>query len=111
MERIIVDNAISYLFKCPHCHIPTVVQRNEVNCAIFRCGVFKATNIQIPQHAPKHECDRFARENLIHGCGKPYIISLSSFTVLPCDYSDDWSPPSQLRLHAWGRQKQSKRPT
>jgi hypothetical protein len=45
------------VIKCPHCHEEIVVMKEEINCAIFRHGVLKATGQQINPHASKEECD------------------------------------------------------
>ena len=57
--------------ECPHCKIV------EVNCAIFRCGIYK----QIPPHLSK-ECDAIVDK--IYGCGKPFC--LVNGKLEPCDY-------------------------
>ena len=33
----------SYVFNCPHCENPVQVQRDQVNCQIFRHGQMKNT--------------------------------------------------------------------
>jgi len=74
---------------CPHCQGTVIVQHNELNCRIFRHGVYWSNGQPIPPHAPKTECDRLVAENLIAGCGKPFqVISQSDGTELavPCDY-------------------------
>jgi len=63
-----------YIFKCPHCKIYIIVLKTETNCRIFRCGVYISNNNPIPPHTPKDECDRLKDENLIYGCGKPFIF-------------------------------------
>jgi hypothetical protein len=78
-----------YLFQCPHCQEDIIVQRNEINCAIFRHGVFKNNLQQILPHSPKNECDLWFEKDLIFGCGKPFelVIDVSNqpFTKI-CDY-------------------------
>ena len=63
-----------YIFKCPECKIYIIVLKTEINCRIFRCGVYISDNQAIAPHAPKIECDRLKNENLIYGCGKPFIF-------------------------------------
>jgi hypothetical protein len=53
------------LVNCPHCQ--QLIHVEQINCAIFRCGVEKQTGQQIPPHLPKPECDRLASENRIYG--------------------------------------------
>lgn len=71
---------------CPYCSI--MVEVVELNCKIFRCGVYKLSGEQINQHLPKNECDRLVQTNAIYGCGKPFRIinDISPFIVEICDY-------------------------
>ena len=73
-----------YIFNCPHCKIKVVVEKKQLNCKIFRCGIYKKTGKQIPPHSKKIICDRLAKNNLIYGCGKP-IIYKGNY-VEPCGY-------------------------
>lgn len=82
------------VFKCPHCQEDEscqdgiLVYLKEINCAIFRHGVFKDSGNQMPPHAPKDECDKLAKEDKIIGCGKPYeIVKINSeYKIQKCDY-------------------------
>ena len=73
---------------CPHCqgHIEIV----QINCAIFRHGVYKRTGQQLPPHAPKSECDTAAQQGLIEGCGKPFRVirkeNPAEYEAVVCDY-------------------------
>ena len=80
---------------CPHCDI--LIEVLELNCCIFRCGIYKKQNqgsappfeyIQIPPHSTKEECDRLIKNNEIYGCGKPFriIVASSGYIVEICDY-------------------------
>ena len=62
------------IFNCPHCDEGIVVKKNEINCTIFRHGVFKSNNQQMGPHTKKEECERLIKEKLIYGCGKPFKI-------------------------------------
>jgi len=72
-----------HYFRCPHCYKSVPVEPNQLNCRIFRHGVFKKTvpntlikeGVQIPPHATKQICDSFKKEGLIDGCGKPVQIT------------------------------------
>ena len=66
--------------ECPHCHVSVWVE--EVNCAIFRCGIVKATGEQVPPHLPKEECDRLG--DTIWGCSKPF--QLGDGALVKCDF-------------------------
>ena len=66
--------------ECPYCKIG--IEIVEVNCAIFRCGIYKDTFQQIPPHLPKKECDAIVDK--IYGCGRPF--KLVDGKLVPCDY-------------------------
>lgn len=77
-----------FLFSCPHCQGTVEVARNEVNCAIFRHGCYKACGTQINPHMPKEECDRLFSQGLIEGCGKPFrlVPENSNYKIEECEY-------------------------
>lgn len=81
MSEITIDGNI-LSFECPHCSLWIQVQKNEINCSIFRHGVFKNTMEQIPPHSSKDFCDRTI--GTIYGCGKPFKIINNR--VEKCDY-------------------------
>jgi hypothetical protein len=68
---------------CPHCKEPIII--DQLNCRIFRHGMFKYNFEQIPPHSSKPDCDRFVTDNLIFGCGKPFKIEPDGQVVI-CDY-------------------------
>lgn len=63
------DKAIVFV-ECPHC--TTLIEIAAVNCAIFRCGIFKRNGQQLPPHAPEAHCKAWAERGMINGCGKPF---------------------------------------
>jgi hypothetical protein len=72
---------------CPHCQGSVIVY--EMNCRIFRHGIFLHNGDQIPPHASKIDCDQWAEQGLLAGCGKPFqVIRQEDGTELaiPCDY-------------------------
>ncbi len=73
---------------CPHCNNVIQIYRNEINCAIFRHGVFKQTGIQMNPHLPKIECDKLISQDLIFGCGKPFKLTKDNenYKAEICDY-------------------------
>jgi hypothetical protein len=77
-----------YVFTCPHCQGTIIVAHHELNCRIFRHGVYKHNGEQVPPHAPKEECDRLVAQNLIIGCGKPFRIEGHGPTAVAvlCEY-------------------------
>jgi hypothetical protein len=73
---------------CPHCECCVLIMENEVNCAIFRHGVYKNNNKQINPHEKKEICNQLANDNLIYGCGKPFklIKEKDEYKAMVCEY-------------------------
>ena len=95
VEEDIINNL--YIFKCPHCKHEIEVERNYVNCAIFRHGSFFITlpngaiipTEQINPHTPKHISDQLVAQGKIVGCGKPFKFIYGQngkHHVEVCDY-------------------------
>ena len=80
----IPDDPNILIVKCPHCNEEILINKNEINCAIFRHGVFKKNMEQINPHLNKEECIRLYNNNLIYGCGKPFRIDKDKANI--CDY-------------------------
>lgn len=83
MNNIVPEPVIT----CPHCKVPVLIQ--EMNCSIFRHGVYKNTGLQIDPHAAKNICDQLVRDSAIYGCGKPFRIVLDpsgGMVAITCDY-------------------------
>jgi len=78
--------------ECPHCKYPILIE--ELNCRIFRHGVFKINGTQINPHASKELCDFYVKNSLILGCSKPFQIIQNknsinnddTFIAVICDY-------------------------
>jgi len=70
------------IFVCPHCNI--MIEVIEINCAIFRCGIYKNTGKQIEPHLSKYLCDTLKENDKIWGCGKPF--QLINDKLVKCDY-------------------------
>ena len=93
MSEIMSDEKDYYTFRCVHCNGPVIVMKSELNCKIFRHGVYKDTFKQVDPHASKELCDRLALEGKIYGCGKPLqLVSVKDglsgikVTVVDCGY-------------------------
>lgn len=73
---------------CPQCHNNVLIMENEINCAIFRHGIYKNNFKQINPHEKKEACDRLVEEGSIHGCGKPFklIKEENEYKAVICDY-------------------------
>lgn len=74
------------LVTCPHCQ--QLIEILAINCAIFRCGIYKANGEQLPPHLAREECDRVAAEGLIYGCGRPFRVETveAEPVAVVCDY-------------------------
>lgn len=71
---------------CPHCN--QFFEIVELNCCIFRCGVYKNNFVQINPHLTKIECERLIKKNEIYGCGRPFKIAFvgTKTLIVECDY-------------------------
>ena len=80
------NEAIS--IKCPHCNEFISINLLDINCAIFRHGVFKDTLESIPPHSTKEYCEQLVEREYIFGCGKPFrlIIENNEYKTEICDY-------------------------
>lgn len=82
-----MEKIINIIIECPHCSDSILIE--QLNCKIFRHGIFKLTHEQINPHLSKLECDKLIFNNLIYGCGKPFRIkndNNSKYEVEICDY-------------------------
>jgi hypothetical protein len=59
------------ILNCPHCDMNIIIV--EVNCGVFRCGISKFTFTQIQQHLSQDECEKLVKDDIIYGCGKPFM--------------------------------------
>lgn len=75
-------------FNCPHCKQLIQIQENELNCHIFRHGVYKNNFEQINPHMSEIECEKLFNNNLIYGCSKPFQIykENNEYRIKECDY-------------------------
>jgi hypothetical protein len=76
------------IFACPHCDGTILVQRSEINCQIFRHGIYRNGGEQINPHASKIECDRLYNDELVYGCAKPFKLEIEDgkWKIIVCDY-------------------------
>ena len=74
------------ILRCPHCNDYIIIE--QLNCGIFRHGIFKNNGTQINPHAPRNICDNYIQQDLIFGCGKPFKIATkcNQFIIEICDY-------------------------
>jgi hypothetical protein len=71
---------------CPHCLFQVLIL--EINCHIFRHGVFISNGEQMDPHTCKPVCDELVEKKLIYGCGKPFRVDKSGdhYIASICDY-------------------------
>ena len=73
---------------CPHCKDYIFVYLSDLNCHIFRHGIYKNNMKQIDPHSDKKTCDDLFKNNLIYGCGKPFQIikNNNNYIATICEY-------------------------
>ena len=88
METVILDEEQnSVTFSCPWCKMMISVDLRQLNCKIFRCGIYKDSLRQINPHMPKDECDELVQSQRIYGCSRPFkYIAEDPPKVIKCDY-------------------------
>ena len=69
---IILTDDNFYLFPCPHCFGLVKVAVKDLNCRIFRHGMFKKNGKGINPHLPKKKCVDLVKKACIYGCAKPF---------------------------------------
>ena len=77
---------IIFCVECPHCKDLIIIE--QLNCKIFRHGAFKSNNQQINPHLSKQDCDNLILQDLIYGCGKPFMLIIvdNCYKAIECDY-------------------------
>ena len=68
---------------CPYPDCKIGIEIIEINCAIFRCGVYKHNSAQIEPHLSKEKCNLLKKDK-IWGCGRPF--QYIDGKLVPCDY-------------------------
>lgn len=81
---------MEHYITCPNCNNLFVVNNNDLNCMIFRHGVYKNSMKPINPHLSKEKCDMLIKRNLIYGCGKPFklfnINNDNTYVAIKCNY-------------------------
>jgi len=75
------------IITCPNCDDILII--SELNCCIFRHGIYKGTNQQIDPHLSEENCKKLIESNQIYGCSKPFQIIVQDngdLIVQKCDY-------------------------
>lgn len=82
-------NVVGDVQSTPCIHCGAEISIADLACGIFRCGIIKRTNRQIPPHASKNVCDLLVASGAIWGCGKPFRARPTpsgSYLLEPCEY-------------------------
>ncbi len=71
---------------CPHCN--GIIEITELNCGIFRHGIYKDSNEQMNPHSSKEICENAIITNKIYGCGKPFrvVSNNETYNAIKCDF-------------------------
>jgi hypothetical protein len=88
MSKLKLDNDF-YIFLCPNCFMDILVYKTELNCQIFRHGIYKDSYKQIDPHLSKILCDELVMKNQVIGCAKPFEIIKdkdNDLIAVICDY-------------------------
>lgn len=88
MKEYKIENNTLF-FECPSCSDFVIVMKDEINCSIFRHGVYKDSGMQIDPHMPKEQCEKLHISNMIYGCSNPFKIIIKNgdyFNVIKCEY-------------------------
>ena len=89
MNNILKLEGDFYFFNYPHCFSEIIVQKNELNCRIFRHAVMKDTYKQVAPHLSKILCDKLIEQDKVIGCCKPFEIiknTKNEYIVVTCEY-------------------------
>ena len=81
-----IDEEKTIRFECPRCKVQIEVKENDINCKIFRCGVFKSNFLPIYPHLSLIECEKLIEQDKIYGCGASLEL-VDKNIVVKCDYS------------------------
>ena len=63
---------INLVVNCPHCSDPIIIE--ELNCCIFRHGIFKETAAQIDPHSSEELCNYYISEKKYMGVGNRFKL-------------------------------------
>ena len=77
------------IIQCIHCNEFIFIYIKDINCKIFRHGVYKNTLQNIEPHLDKKNCELLISKDLIFGCGKPFKLienDKNEYKPVLCDY-------------------------
>ena len=85
---MMIEHSEYLAFPCPNCQELTIVYKIDINCGIFRHGVYRGSYYNINPHLSKKICEYLTRNELVYGCSKPFQIlgEPGNYKVNKCDY-------------------------
>lgn len=77
---------IDYIIvSCPHCQDLILIYKQDINCRIFRHGVYKQTGEPVNPHFDQISCEKLVKDDCIYGCCKPFCLTPENIPEI-CDY-------------------------
>ena len=73
------------IIKCPHCDLSVIIYHSDINCRIFRHGVYRVSNEPVHPHLDRESCEKLVESGQIHGCCKPFRLDENNIPEI-CDY-------------------------
>jgi hypothetical protein len=73
------------IIECPHCKCSIIIYENEINCRIFRHGVYKDTNEPVNPHLDQISCENLVDSGRVFGCCKPFRLNNENIPEI-CEY-------------------------
>lgn len=73
------------IVNCPHCEDIIIIYKNEINCKIFRHGIYKNSKKQIDPHLSESKCKSLVKSKKVYGCCKPFKLNHLNNAEI-CDY-------------------------
>lgn len=76
------------IFNCPTCSCMIQIFKKDLNCHIFRHGIFKSNGKQINPHSDEKTVLGYISQDLIYGCGHPFKIENkdSKLAISVCEW-------------------------
>jgi hypothetical protein len=79
----------SLILNCPHCNEFIIVHHEEIQCGIFRHGIYTNNLEPVDPHLSQKQCESLVMQKMIYGCGKPFQLFFDSSNnpyTQKCDY-------------------------
>ena len=76
------------ILTCPHCQDFILILEEDLGCRVFRHATYKSdttSNQNVNPHASERELEFLLANNLIYGCGKPFLVNAQGVAEI-CAY-------------------------